>query len=120
MKTKEVVASVKPKKCIQCSDGFVRPPDAFCNSCQKYDQAYARELELHNNPPAKYATMSIWGKLFSTIITLFVTWFLLALILVAIVLILGGEYFLTAGPLLGIYFLATHSYESIRTKFCSS
>ena len=108
---------MKPKKCNRCSDGVVRPPDAFCNSCHQYDHEYARELELHNNPPAKYATMSIWGKLFSAIITLFVTWFLLALILVAIVLILDGEYLLTVGPLLGIYFLATHSYESIRTKF---
>jgi len=45
--------------CNRCNDGVVRPPDAFCNSCHKY----ARELELHNNLPAKYATMSIWGEI---------------------------------------------------------
>ena len=61
--------------------------------------------------------MSIWGKLLSVIITLFVACFLLVLIIVVVDLILDGEYLLTAGPLLGIYFLATHSYESIRTKF---
>ena len=117
MKTKEVVASVKPKKCIQCSDGFVRPPDAFCNSCHKYDQAYARELELHNTPPAKYATMSIWEKLLSAIGTFFVVCILLLLIGLGGVLILADEYRYLPGPVLGIYFLAAHSYVSIRTKF---
>ena len=61
--------------------------------------------------------MSIWGKLLSVIITLFVAFFLLVLIIGVFELILDGEYFLATGPLLGIYFLATHSYESIRTKF---
>ena len=61
--------------------------------------------------------MSIWGKLLSVIITLFVAFFLLVLIIGVFELILDGEYLLTTGPLLGIYFLATHSYESIRTKF---
>ncbi len=108
---------MKPKKCIRCSDGFVRPPDAFCNACHQYDQAYARELEFHNNPPAKYANMSICGKLLSVIITLFVGFLLLGLISAAVVLIMYGEYLLATGPLIGIYFLGIHSYESIRSKF---
>jgi len=108
---------VKPKKCILCRDGVVRPPDAFCNSCHQYDQAYARELELHNNPPAKYATMSIWEKLLSAIGTFFVVCILFFLIVLVFVLILAEEYFYLTAPVLGIYFLAAHSYDSIRTKF---
>ena len=108
---------MKPKKCNRCSDGVVRPPDAFCNSCHQYDHEYARELELHNNPPAKYANMSIGGKLLSVIITLFVCFLLLGLISTAVVLIIDGEYWLATGPLIGIFFLGIHSYESIRSKF---
>ena len=61
--------------------------------------------------------MSIWGKLLSAIVTLFVACFLLALIITVVVLILDEEYLLATGPVLGIYFLTAHAYESIRTKF---
>ena len=61
--------------------------------------------------------MSIWGKLLSAIVTLFVACFLLALIITVVVLILDEEYLLATGPVLGIYFLAAYAYESIRTKF---
>jgi len=61
--------------------------------------------------------MSIWGKLLSAIVTLFVACFLLTLISVVVFLILDEEYLLATGPVFGIYFLAAHAYESIRTKF---
>jgi len=61
--------------------------------------------------------MSIWGKLLSAIVTLFVACFLLTLISVVVFLILDEEYLFATGPVFGIYFLVAHAYESIRTKF---